>query len=47
MISFGRSFLQFLSEINNIFHEKVLKRFTFNVKLIDKKNIEALDLTQK
>ena len=41
-------FLQFLSELNNIFHVKVLKkRFTFNVKLIDKKNIEALDLTQK
>ena len=28
-------FLHFLNELNNIFHVKRLKRFTFNVKLID------------
>ena len=27
-------FLQFLSELNNIFHVKSLNRFTFHVKLI-------------
>ena len=45
--------LQFLSEINNIFHAKDLKRFTFYVKLIDnrqknkQKNIESLDTKGK
>ena len=45
--------LQFLSELNNIFHMKDLKRSTFYVKLIDdrrrpnKKNIESLDMTRK
>ena len=42
-----------ISELNNIFHAKDLKMFTFNVKLIDgrerrnKKNIGSLNLTQK
>ena len=43
--------LQFLSELNNIFHVKGLKRLTFCVKLINdrrkKKNIELLDLIRK
>ena len=45
--------LQFLSELNNIFHMKDLKRSTSYVKLLDdrrspnKKNIESLDMTRK
>ena len=44
--------LQFLSELNNIFDVKDLKRFTFCGKLIydmrpKRKNIESLDLIQK
>ena len=45
--------LQFLSELNNIFHAKGLKLVTFNVKSIDgsrktkQENIESLNLTQK
>ena len=34
-ISFFKSLYNFLSELNNIFHLKVLIRFTFYVKLFD------------
>ena len=52
MIPFFRS-LQFLSELNNIFHVIGSKIVTFNVKLIDdrrktkQENIESLNLIQK
>ena len=36
-IRFQRYNLQFLSELNNIFHVKGLKRFTFHVKFDDRK----------
>ena len=47
------SIYNLLSELNNIFHMKVLIIFPFYVKLIDdrrrpnKKNIESLNLTRK
>ena len=48
IIFFFKLSLQFLIQLNNIFHAKDLKRFNFYVKLIDdKKNIESADLTQK
>ena len=39
IISFLKSLYYFLSELNDIFHVKGLKRFTFNVKLIDDRRI--------